>query len=294
MATSKPRKGRGRDLQGNNLLYHYFQKTLLEENPEQFKAVVRGLILGLGVWLPPSAYKRFPLLVPYAARDAACRGDKRRGIPDQWGAPDATGRFRDDNSLIKGIPRSLIVTNPSNGIVNGNRIGTGFVAAHVWRKLSDGSDAPKNEATYSFLPNLVWLPAQLAKLTDREGAFAQTLLQAISSALYRKVPLKPRLAAFVAPIWEKLPVRDEVAEIDVPLDHLNFFLFERPWLDRRRRTLRLVQEAMSAIVGGAPFEAKVVSSRYGNGLRDLEGVAVTPLLDMLTRYAEAVEEAAEA
>lgn len=174
MATGKPHRRRGRDLQGNNLLYHYFQKRLLEENPEQFKEVVRGLILGLGVWLPTSAYERFPLLVPYAARDAACRGDKRRGIPDQWGAPDATGRFRDDNSLIKGIPRSLIVTNPSNSIVNGSRIGTGFVAAHVWRKLRDGSDAPKNESTYSFLPNLVWLPAQLAKLTDREGAFAQT------------------------------------------------------------------------------------------------------------------------
>jgi len=137
----------------------------------------------------------------------------------------------------------------------------------------------------------VWLPAQLAKLTDREGAFAQTLLQAISNSLYRNVPLKPRLATFVAPIWEKLPLRDEVAEIDVPLDQLNFFLYERPWLDRRRRTLRGVQEAISAIVGGAPLEAKVVSSRYGNGLRDLEGVAVTPLLDMLTQYAEAVDEA---
>jgi len=103
------------------------------------------------------------------------------------------------------------------------------------------------------------------------------VLQAISIALYRKVPLKPQLAAFVAPIWEKLPLRDEVAEIDVPLDHVNFFLFEKPWLDRRRRTLRVVQEAMSTIVAGQPFEAKVVSSRYGNGLRDLEGVAVAPL-----------------
>jgi hypothetical protein len=90
-----------------------FRRRWLEENPEQFKDVVRGLILGLGVWLPPAAYERFPLLVPYAVRDAACRGDRRRGIPDQWGAPDSSGRFRDDNSLIKGIPRSLMVTNPS-------------------------------------------------------------------------------------------------------------------------------------------------------------------------------------
>ena len=292
MATSKLRKGRRRALQGNDLLYHYFQKTLLEENPEQFKEVVRGLVLGLGMWLPPAAYERFPLLVPYAARDAACRGDKRRGIPDQWGAPDAIGRFRDDNSLIKGIPRSLVVMNPSNGIVNGSRIGTGFVAAHVWRKLSDGSEAPRNESTYSFLPNLVWLPTQLAKLTDREGGFAQTLIQAISIALYRRVPLKPKLGAFVVPIWDKLPVRDEVTDIDVPVDRLNLFLFERSWLDRRRRTLRLVQEAVSAASSGAPLEAKVISNRYGAGLRYLEGAAVAPLLDMLTQYADAVEEAA--
>src|SRR5437016_1885183 len=143
----RTRTTRGRSLQGNDLLYHYFQKTLLEENPDQFMEIVRGLILGPGVWLPPAAYERLPGLVPYANRDPACRGDKRRGIPDLWGAPDGNGRFRDDNSLIKGIPRSLIVRNPSNAIVNGRRIGTGFVAAHVWRKLDDGTDAPKNELT---------------------------------------------------------------------------------------------------------------------------------------------------
>lgn len=269
--------------------------SLLPENaprgkPEQFREVVQGLILGLGVWLAPAAYQRFPLLVPYAVRDAACRGDRRRGVPDQWGAPDGSGRFRDDNSLIKGIPRSLMVTNPSNNIVNGSRIGTGFVAAHVWRKLADGTDAPRNEATYSFLPNLVWLPAQLAKLTDREGGFAQTLLQAVSLAVYRKVPLKPRLAAFVAPIWEKLPVRDEVATMDVSPDRLNFFGFEGQWLERRRRTLNIVCEAILAIGNGTAIETKVVSGRYGNGLRDLPRSAVAPLLESLTRYTAALDE----
>lgn len=290
--TATRRSRQARALQGNDLLYHYFQKTLLEENPEQFKEVVYGLIVGLGVWLPPAAYERFPLLVPYAVRDATCRGDKRQGIPDQWGAPDSIGRFRDDNSLIKGIPRSLLVRNPSNRIVNGSHIGTGFVAAHVWRKLTDGSDAPRNEATYSFLPNLVWLPAQLAKLTDREGGFAQTLLQAISLAVYRDVRLSPKLAAVVAPIWRALPVRDEIAQIDVPLDHLNFFDFDPRWLARRWRTLRVVRDAVAAVASGAPTQSKVVSSRYGTGLRALDGATVAQLFATLARYADAVEEAA--
>lgn len=292
VAKPKIRRAGGRALQGNDLLYHYFQKTLLDENPEQFREVVRGLIIGLGVWLPPAAYERFPLLVPYAVRDSTCRGDRRRGVPDQWGAPDAFGRFRDDNSLIKGIPRSLIITNRTNAIVNGGRMGTGFVAAHVWRKLSDGTDAPRSEATYSFLPNLVWLPAQLAKLTDREGGYAQTLLQSISLALYRRLPLKPTLAALVEPIWDKLPVRDDVAAIEVQLASLNFFDFDSQWLERRRRSLGVVREAVLATANGTPTEAKVISGRYGSGLQHLHREEVAPLLEMLTRYADAVDQAA--
>jgi hypothetical protein len=289
--TTKPLRRRARALQGNDLLYHYFQKTLLEENPEQFKAVVRGLILGLGIWLPPAAYQRMPLLVPYAVRDATCRGNKRHEIPDQWGAPDAHGRFRDDNSLIKGIPRSLAVRNPSNGIVHGSRMGTGFVAAHAWRKLNDGSDAPKNELTYSFLPNLVWLPAQLAKLTDREEGFAQTLLQVVSVALYRRVPLAPKLAEFVAPIWAMLPVRKEGRGIDVPTQGLNFFMYDDLWLARRRRAMQDVLQAVAATHDGVPVTSKVVATRYGDGLATLSRGSVGSLLALLGDYTEAVDEA---
>lgn len=286
----KPVRAR-KALQGNDLLYHYFQKTLLEENPDQFKEVVAGLVVGLGVWLSPAAYQRYPLLVPYAVRDAACRGDKRRGIPDEWGSPDGSGHFRDDNSLIKGIPRSLTVRNDSNRLVSGSRIGTGFVAAHVWRKLSDGADAPRNALTYSFLPNIVWLPAQLAKLTDREGGFAQTLLQAISLALYRNVPLTPRLRTIVSPIWDALPVRDEVAGITVPLDRLSFFEFDQAWLERRRRTLAAVEGALGSVGQAASPTGKVVSSRYGTGLGGLRTSAVAGLRERLVSYRHAVDEA---
>jgi hypothetical protein len=199
-----------------------------------------------------------------------------------------------DNSLIKGIPRSLSVRNASNRLVDNGRIGTGFVAAHVWRRLSDGSDAPRNPMTYSFLPNLVWLPAQLAKLTDREGGFAQTLLQAISLALYRDVALSPRLAAFVDPVWDALPVRDEVAEIEVPLDRLNLFAFDHAWLERRRRTLSTVEESLAAVGTGGPATSKVVSSRYGDGLNALDRAAVAHLHESLSSYREAIDEARDA
>jgi hypothetical protein len=280
-------------VQGNDLLYHYFEKTLFSENEELFKEVVRGLVVGLGVWLQPMAYERFPLLVPYAVRDPKCRSDVRQKRPDAWGAPDHRGQFRDDNSLIKGIPKSLVVANSANSLMNGRRIGTGFVAAHVWRKLTDGTDAPRDEMTYSFLPNVVWLPSQVAKLSDREGKYVQTLLQGISLALYRDLLHDSPLARFVEPIWQRLPVRDEARAIDVPLDRLNFFQFDEQWFARRLRSVGIVREALAETARGAPpRDSKVVSSRYGTGLNDLPPDGVLGLLEMLTTYQAAVAAAA--
>jgi hypothetical protein len=59
-------------------------------------------------------------------------------------------------------------------------MGTSFVASHVWRELVPSGQASRERATYSFVPNLVWLPAQVSKLSDREGSFVQTYLQALS------------------------------------------------------------------------------------------------------------------
>jgi hypothetical protein len=293
-ASSSSQRRRRSTIQGNDLLYHYFQKTLLQEDPERFRDVITGLVVALGIWLPPIAYRRFPLLVPYAIRDPSCRGDRRRQVPDEWGAPDAQGRFRDDNSLIKGIPRSLVVENVENKLVNGKRLGTGFVAAHVWRRLSDGSDAPRDRRTYSFLPNLIWLPNQLAKLSDREDGFVQILLQALSTKLYRSLCLTPRLAAIVEPIWNRLPVGGESVMPALPdVARLNYFRFDERWLARRRRTLEVVHAALVRAGEGSPPAAKVVASRYGSGLAQLQPSAVAGLRDAISEYVAAVSEAAE-
>jgi hypothetical protein len=166
MAPRSPTR-RIKSIDGNDLLYHFLQKILLEEDAEQFKALATRLVVALGVWLSPEVYQRYPIVLPYAVRDPKCRGDKRRGLPDEWGSPGADGRFRDDNSLVKGLPRSLMISNTNNRLLHGRRLGTSFVASHVWRKLIDGSNAPRNWLTYTFVPNLVWLPSQLSKLLYR-------------------------------------------------------------------------------------------------------------------------------
>jgi hypothetical protein len=284
--------GRAKTIDGNDLLYHFFQKTLVEEDADQFHALTARLVVSLGVWLPPEAYRRYPLLVPYAVRDPKCRGDKRRGLPDEWGAPDSTGLFRDDNSLIKGIPRSLTVVNPANRLVHGRKLGTSFVAAHVWRKLVDGSAAPHNALTYSFLPNLVWLPSQLAKLSDREGSFVQTLLQAISRRIYRDVELNSGVSEFAEAAWSLLPERNASGLVLPDVSRLNFFAFDELWLQRRVRTLALVASALAGVADGIVHPEKVVSSRYGSGLTTLAPSAAAALEHTLSRYLGAVSEAA--
>jgi hypothetical protein len=179
--------------------------------------------------------------------------------------------------------------------MNGKRIGTGFVAAHVWRKLSDGSEAPRNAKTYSFLPNLVWLPVQLAKLSDREGGFVQTLLQAISLRIYRAVRLTPRLAAIVDPIWDELPVRSKPPELEaLNVSAVNFFRFDEKWLGRRCRTLDLVRGALASMGSTQATDGKIVARRYGSGLRELRPTSVARLLHQLTEYEAAVAEAGAA
>jgi len=289
VAKTRPRR---KLVEGKGLLYHFLQKTLLEEDAEQFHALTGRLVVALGVWLPPEAYQRYPILVPYAVRDPKCRGDKRRGDPDQWGAPDLKGRFRDDNSLVKGVPRSLEVLNPRNRLLHGKWLGTSFVASHVWRKLTDGTDAPRDRTTYSFVPNLVWLPSQLSKLSDREGGFVQTFLQALSVKIYRAVPIERPLRHLVEPIWELLPERAEASKIDLPdVADLNYFKFDEKWLMRRIRTLSSVVQALTDICSGTAPVKKVVAARYGEGLERVESSAATTLRDELSAYRDAVASA---
>jgi hypothetical protein len=279
-------------VEGNDVLYHFLQKTLLDSDAEQFRRLTSSLVASLGIWLSPDVYRRYPLLVPYAVRDPTCRGDKLKGIPDEWGAPDGAGLFRDDNSLIKNLPRSLPVANPSNALFDRRYIGTSFVASHVWRELVQTGKAARDRLTYSFVPNLVWLPSQVAKLSDREGLFVQTYLQALSFRIYRNLELTPKLRRLVEPIWERLPSRPEAHEIGLPdPSTLNYFRFDQGWLARRVATLRLVIGALEDVRGGGLPQRKTISTRYTDRLSTVSTESIVRLLSDLNIYSEAVEEA---
>jgi hypothetical protein len=281
---------RVRGLNGHHVLYHYLQKDLLGNDIWLFQMLTARLVASLGIWMHPTLYARYPLLRPFAVRDPLSRGDRRRGIPDQWGSPDRNGLFRDDNSLIKGMPRSLTIKAPKNPQYDGRRVEKGFVASHVWRELPSGGLASRNRLTFSFVPNLVWLPAEVSKLTDREGSFAQAYLQALSIHIYREVPVAHPLAGLVDEVWELFPAPTGIPQEGLPgLGDLAFFMPSERFYKRNLRDLRHVVAALSAAQSGQPASARIISKRYGEGLTSVSGRSLRRLCADLQRYADAVE-----
>jgi hypothetical protein len=279
-------------VEGNDILYHFLQKTLLENDYDQFRELSVRMVASLGIWLPPRIYARFPILLPYAVRDPTCRGNKSKGMPDEWGSPGPAGHFRDDNSLVKGLPRSLTIENRANPLVHRRVMGSSFVASHVWRELASAGHAARDARTYSFVPNLIWLPSQVSKLTDREGSFVQCYLQALSTRIYSQLELSPKLERIVRPIWDELRVREESLEMPLPDPaDLNYFEVNDLWIVRRIQTLRLVIQGLGESENGGPPGRKIISTRFTDGLPLLPSTARESLATWLKTYANAVDEA---
>jgi hypothetical protein len=107
----------------DGLLYEFLQRELWQEDVWLFQSLASRLIVKLGIWVSPATYARLPWLVPYARRDPNSRGSKKGGQPDQWGSAYDSGYFRDDNSLLKGLPRSMPVQS-SLAAYSGKQLGT--------------------------------------------------------------------------------------------------------------------------------------------------------------------------
>ena len=275
-------------INSDGLLYAFLQRELWEEDVWLFQSLASRLIIKLGIWISPDVYRRYPWLVPYARRDPLSRGSKKLGIPDQWGSSDSQGYFRDDNSLLKGIPRSMPVRS-GLAAYSGRQIGSGFIAAHVWRKITSNVLASRHPLTYSFVPNIVWLPADVAKLTDREGSFAQQFVQAIAVSIYRKAPVAPALAELVDEAWDVLPAPPVLPPHALPdPSGLNFFVPKPDFFDRRQRTFEGVVRGLRS-----PDETvKVVAKRYGPSLSAVPSSARETLaarVELLASVASAPE-----
>lgn len=271
---------------GSSLLYPFLQHDLQERDIWLFQMLVSRLVVSLGIWLHPSVYRVLPIAVPFALRHPQSRGDKKLGVPDQWGTPTTFGHFMDDNTLVKNLVKSVPIESPFPHL-DGHRVGTGFVASHVWQLDLDGNRTARSAETYSFLPNVLWLPTEVSRLSDRAG-FTPAFLQALSHKIYRSEPVHPTMRATVDDTWALLPNPETVPPQGLPpTKDLNFFTPSAAWLTRRIDTIELIADALLMTAKGSPPSHKVFSTRYTEGLPTLGRSAARKLGKRLKLQVEA-------
>jgi hypothetical protein len=133
------------------------------------------------------------------------------------------------------------------------------------------------------------LPSQIAKLSDREGSFVQSYLQALSTHIYRSIKLPPLLQTFVDPIWDKLPVRPDVSGFPLPSRKaLNYFVADESWMRRRAHTLAVALQGIRNVLGGKPLNGVIISERYTKDLPKVLPEALRQLVSVLDAFEKAI------
>lgn len=259
-------------INGNDLLYRLFH-DLLQRDDDSSKELIELIIQSYAVWFPPSLYSQFPVLLPWVVRDAKCRPQAVAGSPgektdDEWGSPNSDGFQRDDNSTIKALKSTLKIRGPKDSLLDGKKLANGFVACHVWREVRLEELASRDPRLNSFVPNLVWLPSQIAKLSDHEGGPVQEALKNVSRRIYGSTPVSPAIQSAVDAIWELLPHGQSNVSID--LDKLHWFDVTDTYCKNRAKAIKSALEFCDAISNNLFIpENTNVTKRYREGLPNL-------------------------
>lgn len=247
-------------INGDNIIYHYIQKHLLNE-PDLAAVLIEKLVFNLSIWLPSILYEKLPIILPFVVRDPTCR-KRSKDQEEEWGSANELGFFRDDNSLIKGIPRNFQIQSGKIKQYRNKKLGTGFTSCHIWRVIDfNGSEMISNRHHMfnSFIPNIVWLPRQIAKLTDRDGSIAQKMLQAISYKYYRDVTMPEEIKS----LWKYMPCPREYRKMEISIDEMNFFNITDEWIKKRKTQLKKEIDKISTIREQyLPSMGKVKCRRY--------------------------------
>lgn len=275
--------GSNNRIHGDDLLYRFFLR-LEKEQPDVFAVVTKLFLESTAVWLPRELYEKMPVLLPWVVRDNSCRPSPSQGLPEAWGSPNADGYLRDDNSLVKIVPRSLTIRGPRDSGLNGKRLGTEFVASHIWRKIAKNETSNRVPLLNTFVPNLVWLPSQISKLSDIEGGVVQETLKAMTRQIYGSVPVVEPLESVVSDAWSQLPAPTPAREIQVDLSKLNWFVTTDEFIVGRINRLRVVIDALEKIDRGDQPTKKIITTRYTEGLPGVGGEARKRLLEFLRRF----------
>jgi len=188
------------DIQHDHIFRKYLQDDLrFVDYPFFLQASVR-FILDLSIWIDPKSYVKLPIFEPLAYRD-----QNAQGPPDMRGkANPLTAFLVDDNSMIKNYAQGKVVSSKKIQYYDGRKISEGFWACHIWDRLEDNTLTNTDNCLFSFIPNIVWLPKELSRLTDHVPIIKDVMKQ-LSIQLYGQLKLPNQaLQSIVDESWEKL------------------------------------------------------------------------------------------
>ncbi|MCM3554860.1 hypothetical protein M3697_07040 [Janibacter melonis] len=226
---------------GSSAVFQSLARTFARDGDEQ-RLAARKLLLRAGVWLPVETYQAWPVLMPWVVRDNSLAQSKSKatqsGLDVIKTASPTTGLLRTTNAPIGGLKTGLPVkwagslqeTFKSKPL----RVGPHeWMQSHCWSHVgSTGHSAATHPLTNSFVPNLVWLPHAIGRLTDDQRLIFGEEIRAIAWARYRHAPVAPVLQDVVENAWSLLdvPLASPVNERDLVMvnEFVPSAMFYRP------------------------------------------------------------------
>ena len=277
---------------GSNILYHYLQKDMRKSEFPLYLQMVMKLVTDLGIWIHPDDYKRLPISVPYAVRDPMLTTKVRA----PWGTPQIeTGLMRDDNSIIKAIVKGKKKTMSSSVVsrYNGGYLGNNFVASHVWREIgTEERLSNRDHRLFSFIPNLVWLPKEVSKFTDREGSIIQSMIQQISMKIYRKIPVSESMSRFTEESWGILEDAGNMSPIPAEslpdTSKLTFIRITDSYIKNRTGKIGKLAESLLQHANNSEIEPPNISKKYDPFIHTIDRKAARKLGEWLSDYHSAI------
>jgi hypothetical protein len=211
---------------------------------ERHRHTARRLLLATGVWMPLEVYTQWPVLYPWVVRDNQL-ANHEKGI-----AHPISGLQRNDNGPIgrlkNGLPVSWATAGSAFHLKPLKRGQQQWWQSHVWEGMTT------NPLTNSFVPNLVWLPEAVGRLTDPDATGAKSTLfqeeiKAIAWSLYRHAPVVEPLRETVERIWRTIPEPQATGLEPDEVDLVNWFKPTASFLAQRTKQHDQIWKAVNAL-----------------------------------------------
>ena len=208
-------------------------------------------------------------------------------------ANPSTALFVDDNSMIKNYAQGKVVSSKKIQYYDGKKISEGFWACHIWDRLEDETLTNTDNSLFSFIPNIVWLPKELSRLTDHVPIVKDVLKQ-LSVHIYGQLRMPNQaLQSIVDESWEKLSnsrYNQVIPKSALPaIDDFNTMIIPDRTISRKVRKLKkytkgLLEHGHGRIV---PPDSQV--HKYGRTIVDTDMSSALTLGQWLEGYLNALQ-----